>query len=250
MDLLFIAAAAVLAGAINALAGGGTLITFPALIFTGIPPVFANVTSTVALCPGYLGASFSQRDHLRGQESRLLLCLPAAAVGGILGGWLLLYTGGQLFRKVVPFLILLGALLIAVQERIHSWLKKRSKSSLKSEKALPFAIAIAAIYGGYFGAGLGVIVLAVLDILLEDSLTRLNALKQEISLMANIAAAIFFIFFSRRIIWPAAIVMAAGALGGGVIGGLIANKVKPAILRWTVVMVGIIIAIVFFITWR
>ena len=244
VEYLSIGIAAVAAGAVNALAGGGTLITFPALLAVGVPAVAANVTNTVALCPGYLGATLAQANDLRGQRQRLWWYLPAAMLGGLLGGMLLLRTAEHLFRTLVPFLILLACGLLVLQDPLRTWLQRRARANGRRPAHDTLAIlpvGIAAIYGGYFGAGLSVIVLAVLGLLLDDSLTRLNALKQSISLSINVAAAIFFLF-SGHVIWPAALVMAAGALIGGAAGGRLAGRITPAILRWVVVTIGVVVA--------
>jgi len=250
IEFILIALAAMAAGMINALAGGGTLITFPMLTAVGLPAVAANVTNTVALCPGYLGATFAQAKDLRDQKKRLWLCLPAGAIGGIIGGILLLNTGERLFRDIVPFLILLASGLLAVQDPLRKWLTRRleqkSGASTSSEKWLWLPVGLAAIYGGYFGAGLSVIVLAVLGLALDDSLTHLNALKQAVSFSVNIAAAIFFVF-SGQVNWPAALVMAVGALIGGALGGKLAGRIKPSTLRWTVVTIGVIVSIIYLI---
>lgn len=250
IELILIALAAMVAGMINALAGGGTLITFPMLTAVGLPAVMANVTNTVALCPGYLGATFAQAKDLVGQKKRILLCLPAGAVGGIIGGVLLLNTGERLFRDIVPYLILLASILLAIQDPLRKWLMRRleqkSGTSISSENWIWLPVGLAAIYGGYFGAGLSVIVLAVLGLVLDDSLTRLNALKQSVSFSVNIAAAIFFLF-SGQVNWSAALVMAVGALIGGALGGKLAGRIKPSTLRWTVVAIGVIVAIIYLI---
>ena len=248
-EYLLVVLAAFAAGAINALAGGGTLVTFPTLVAVGIPPIAANVTNTVALCPGYLGATMAQFKDLSGQRKRLWLFLPAGAIGGIIGGFLLLNTGEKLFNQIVPFLILLASGLLAAQEPVRAWLVRRSKNSSStgvSEKTAILPIGIAGIYGGYFGAGLSVIVLAVLGLTIDDTLTRLNALKQTISFSANIAAAIFFVF-SGKVVWTVALVMMTGALLGGAAGGRLAGRIKPSTLRWIVVTIGTIIGIVYLI---
>ena len=241
--------AAVGAGMVNALAGGGTLITFPTLMALGVPAVAANVTNTVALCPGYVGGTLAQRKHLAGQKKRLLMLLPAGAVGGLIGGFLLLLSGEKLFSALVPFLILLASILLALQDPMKAWLQKRlAQSDQKSlpESAAVLPIAGAAVYGGYFGAGLSVIILATLGLVLEDSLTRLNAIKQFIAFSANLAAAIFFLF-SGEVVWWLALVMAVGALAGGALGGKLANVIKPTTLRWIVVTIGVIISVIYFI---
>lgn len=249
-DYLWVGLAAMAAGLVNALAGGGTLITFPVLMAVGLPAVSANVTNTVALCPGYLGATFAQLKDLRGQGKRLWLLLPAAVIGGGIGGILLLSTGEKLFRSLVPFLILLASGLLALQDVLRGWLTRRTQQQTGAATSLDkwawLPIGLAAVYGGYFGAGLSVIVLATLGLLIADSLTRLNALKQSISFSVNITAALFFVF-SGQVVWPVALVMAVGALIGGALGGRLASRIKPALLRWIVVTIGIIVAIIYLI---
>lgn len=245
--LVFLAAIA--GGGVNALAGGGTLITFPVLTAVGLPPVAANMTNTVALCPGYLGGTLSQREDLRGQERRLWILLPASVVGGLLGGLLLQVTAAGIFRALVPYLILLATALLALQPRVRAWLDRRAERRGKSPgsdrwAALP--VGVATVYGGYFGAGLGVIVLAVLGLAVDDSLTRVNALKQSVSLATNVAAAVFFVF-SGQVVWPAALVMFVGSLIGGVLGGRFAGRVRPSLLRQIVVGIGLVVAVVYFV---
>jgi uncharacterized membrane protein YfcA len=237
--------AAIAAGFINSLAGGGTLISFPALVALGIPEITANVTNTIALCPGYLGGAIAQREDLRGQERRLWFLLPAGIIGGVIGGMLLLYFSEDMFRVIVPFLILLASVLLAVQDRVRDWINRHAGNASKKEDitntVLP--VGLAAVYGGYFGAGLSVIVLAVLGLFIDDTLTRLNALKQCISLSINAAAAIFFIF-SGMVVWPLAAVMAVGALAGGTMGGRVAGRINPDLLRWTIVVIGFVVGII------
>ena len=246
-EFFLVGLAAIAAGVVNALAGGGTLITFPLLLALGIPAVAANVTNTVALCPGYLGGMLAQAKDLKGQNGRLLMFLPAGVIGGIAGGILLLNSGERLFRTLVPFLILLASGLLALQDPLRDWIIRRAGHrglTAISVKWAVLPIGFAAIYGGYFGAGLSMIVLAVLGLTMEDSLTRLNVLKQAIAFSANIAAAIFFLF-SGQVVWPVALVMAVGTLIGGALGGRIAGLVKPATLRWIVVVIGFVVAIIF-----
>jgi uncharacterized protein len=237
------------AGAVNALAGGGTLITFPLLTALGVPPVVANVTNTVALCPGYFGATLAQRTDLLDQKKRLWLLVPAGVVGGVVGAFLLLKSGERLFSALVPFLILLAAVLLAIGEPLKKWLFKNReiKEPRNHDRSWVFVpVIFAAIYGGYFGAGLSVIVLSVLGLFYSDSLTSLNALKQAIAFATNIAAAVVFLF-SGEVNWSIAAVMAVFALIGGSVGGRIAGKIKPGILRWVVVSIGIIVSITYFI---
>ncbi len=247
LGFVLLGLAAVAAGAVNALAGGGTLISFPMLMAVGVPAVAANVTNTVALCPGYFGATVAQSKDLRDQKRRLWLLVPAGVVGGLVGGFLLLNTGERVFQALVPFLILLASGLLASQNWVRAWLVRRSQQH--GATAIPegwatIPVGLAGVYGGYFGAGLSVIVLAVLGLVLDDSLTRLNALKQGIAFSANIAAALFFVF-SGRVVWPAAVVMAVGALLGGALGGRLAGRVQPNTLRGIVVAIGSVIGLIY-----
>src|SRR5574342_1199204 len=246
IDFLLVALAAVAAGAVNALAGGGTLITFPMLTFVGVPAVAANVTNTVALCPGYFGGTLAQWKDLQGQKNRLWLILPASIVGGVLGGYLLLQTGEKLFKDLVPYLILLASGLLAIQDPVRAWLTRRMAAGqgAQLEKINWLPVGLASIYGGYFGAGLSVIILSALGLTMEDTLTRLDALKQAVAVAVNVAAAIFFVF-SGQVVWIAALVMAVGALIGGTLGGKLAGRIKPSTLRWTVVTIGVIVAIIY-----
>ncbi len=247
IELAAVGLAAVLGGAVNAIAGGGTLITFPMLTAVGIPAVAANVTNTVALCPGYLGGSFAQFKDLRAYGKQLRWLAPTGLVGGIAGGVLLLKTGDQLFRTLVPYLILLATALLALQEPIRKRLARRAEAGNTPHDAwtvLP--VGLAAIYGGYFGAGLSVIVLAVLGLVMHDSLTRLNALKQVIALCVNVSAAVFFLF-SGHVVWMACLVMAVGSLAGGALGGMVAGRIRPSSLRAVVVIIGLAVAVIYFV---
>jgi len=247
MDFVLIGLAAVAAGLINAIAGGGTLISFPALVAVGIPPVAANVTNTVALVPGYLGATVAQLKDLSGQKRRLQLLIPAGILGGLVGGMILLNTSEKLFSELVPYLILLASGLLAAQDVVRKWVKQRVEAAGGSTGSDTWAIGpvfLAAIYGGYFGAGLSVIILAVLGLVIEDNLTRLNALKQVLAFAVNVAAATFFLF-SGQVVWTAAAVMAVGAIVGGNLGGRVAGRIKPQVLRAVVVTIGVIVALIY-----
>ena len=176
------------------------------------------------------------------------MLLPAA-LGGLVGGLLLLNTSEKLFRELVPFLILLASLLLAVQEPLRRRLVARNERTGRtgqSERWVGVPIFLASIYGGYFGAGLSVIILAVLGLTLDDSLTRLNALKQAVAFVTNMTAATLFLF-SGQVVWEAAAVMAVGALIGGALGGRLAGHVQPATLRRVVVIIGIAISAIYFI---
>jgi uncharacterized protein len=255
LDLALAGLAAVAAGAVNALAGGGTLITFPTLTALGLPAVAANVTNTIALAPGHLGATLAQKRDLAGQRARVRRLVPAALLGGLVGGLLLLLTTERVFRHLVPWLILLASALLAVQERVRAWLLRRLGAHTHAshtawtrggagEKWAVVPVFLASIYGGYFGAGLSVIVLAALGLLIDDSLTRLNATKQAIGFAANGAAAVLFLF-SGQVHWTAALVMAVAAVAGGAGGGRLAGRVRPATLRIVVVSVGAVVGVLY-----
>lgn len=240
--------AAVAAGVINALAGGGTLITFPTLLAMGISPITANVTNTVALCPGFIGGILAQLKDLTGQRRRFWIFLSTSAAGGLIGSILLLRTGERAFQALLPYLILLASSLIAVQGLIRVRFLRLSiqqEAKPKPEIWAVLMVGLAAIYGGYFGVAMSVVVLSLLGWLINDNLTRLNAIKQTVAFGANGAAAVVFIF-SGRIVWLIALVMAAGALIGGTLGGRLAGHIKPDTLKWTVVSIGIVLAVVYF----
>jgi uncharacterized membrane protein YfcA len=237
------AGAALAAGAVNAVAGGGSLITFPALIAGGMPAVTASLTNTVAMCSGYVGATFAQRRELVGQRPRLRMLAPASAIGGALGALLLLHTGDAAFSAVVPYLILLAAVLLAVQNRLRCWLVARGRKG-HSEAWTLLPIGLTAIYGGYFGAGIGVMMLAAFSVVLGDTLSRLNALKHTIALAINATAAVVFVG-SGQVDWPIVGVMFMASLAGGAIGGTLASRIPPAVLRWTVVVLATVVAAIY-----
>lgn len=272
-SLLAVGAAGLAAGFMNAVAGGGTLVSFPTLTAVGIPAVEANITNTVALCPGYLGGSVAQRDDLRGQRRRLAVLGPCAVVGGAAGGLLLLTTDEATFRRLIPWLILLATGLLAVQGPIRRWLNRRLErrtarsadpaAGTDAESAgastvvvahphpgglLTAAVAVtaAAVYGGFFGGALGIILLAVLGLVIDDTLVRLNALKQVLSLGVNLTAAVLFVF-SGRVVWEAAVVMAVGALIGAQIGGRLVRHLPTAAFRAVIVVIGLVVAGIYFV---
>ena len=246
LEFAIIGVAAVLAGFINALAGGGSLIMFPALIAIGIPPVAANVTHTVALTPGYLGGVYGQRKDLKGQGKLLWIFIPVGAIGGLAGGFILLLISAGTFHVLVPFLILFATGLLAVQDRVRGWIAARAgrTGGTPGKGSALVPVGLASVYGGFFGAGVSVIVLAVLAIFIDDTITRLNALKQAISFGISAAAAVFFLF-SGMIVWSVVPVVVVGSIAGGVLGGKLASVINPVLLKWTVVGAGTIIGLLF-----
>jgi uncharacterized protein len=240
LTILFLAGIG--AGLFNALAGGGSIFTFPALIATGIPPILANVTNTVALCPGYVGGVVGQWRDLKGQSRNMLLLLPVAALGGAIGALLLTRTSPKAFDHLVPALVLAACALFAVQDRLRARLHRRDARIALGWAAGP--VLLAAIYGGYFGAGLSVMFLAMIGLAIDDGLARLNALKQTMSLVTNVTAALVFAV-AAPVVWPAALAVGAGALAGGTAGGRLASVVRPSILHWLIIAIGLALAAVF-----
>jgi uncharacterized membrane protein YfcA len=244
-DHVLAAAAAVGAGIVNAVAGGGTLITFPSLVALGVPSVRSNITNTVALCPGYFGGAYAQRADLAGRPRRLRVLSIVAAFGGLLGSILLVISPEDLFEGIVPFLLLLACALLAFQDRLRRLVRTRPDAETHDATPSPLVVGgvfAATVYGGYFGAGLGIIVLAMLGVLLDESITRLNALKSAISLVTNVVAALFFMF-SGDVVWSLALVMAPASLVGGAIGGRLVGHLNPRVMRALVIVIGLVVAI-------
>lgn len=237
------------AGAVNALAGGGTLISFPVLIALGVSPLAANITNAIALCPGYFGATLAQLRNLEGQRRRALVLVPVSALGGLIGALILVHTGERTFTKLVPWMLLVASLLLALQDPVRAMVLQRAGADPDGQRTRLLTIVtvfLASIYGGFFSAGMSVLIVAVLGLTSADSFTRLNALKQVLAFTVNVAAVLFFLW-SDYVVWSATIVMAIGALAGGALGGRLASKLKPNVLRWIVVAVGITIAIVYWV---
>lgn len=244
LDHLAAAAAALAAGAVNAVAGGGTLITFPALAAVGVPAKTANTTNAVALCPGYFGGTWAQRGDLLGQRRRSIVLGIAGFFGGLCGAFLLLASSERLFRQVVPFLILLACGLLGFQGPIRKLIPVRSSAS---GDTVPGPVAVVStfatsIYGGYFGAGIGIMFLAILGLLLPEPLRRVNAVKQLLSFVINVTAATVFVL-RGHVAWTLVAVMAPAALVGGNLGGRVAQRLDANRLRTVVVVLGVAAAV-------
>jgi uncharacterized membrane protein YfcA len=239
-----LAGAGLLAGGVNAVAGGGSLISFPALLAAGYPAVTANVTNTVALFPGYAGSVAGGRLELDGQGTRIRAIAVTSIVGAIGGAVLLLTTPGEVFRSVVPFLILLACALLVAQPRLAAMVQRRSSPKADhSSPTLQLSVLLAAVYGAYFGAGLGVLLLGVLGIFLAEQLRRVNALKNVLSLVINAVALVAFGVFGP-VAWEAVLVVATTSLAGGYLGARVARRIPSAVLRAAVVVYGVVVAIV------
>ena len=230
--------AGLLGGAVNSVAGGGSLISFPALLAVGYPSVTANVTNTVAMWPGYVGATAAYRRELEGQRPRLVVLGITSVAGGIVGAVLLLTTPASIFKTAVPFLILLACGLFAVQPLATRKLANRQTGSREHRSvALHAAVFLAAVYGAYFGAGLGIILLAVLGLVIADTLQRLNGLKQVMSIIINSVAVVAYGIFGH-VAWSAVAIMAVASLVGGRLGGSFARELSPVLLRSVVLVFG------------
>lgn len=226
----------------NAIAGGGSLITFPVLLACGVPPVMASMTNTVAMCPGYLGATAAQRRELIGQGGRIGRIMPFAVVGSAVGSAILLRTSDRSFETIVPFLLTFAALLLMLQPQLKRLFTKHHGRSIFLA-GLP--LGLAAAYGAYFGAGMGVIILAVLAVVLDDTLVRANALKQIVSLAVNVIAAVVFLVLGR-IDWAVALAIAIGSLVGGALGGTLVSKIPEIWLRAVAITVALSVAVIYF----
>ena len=237
LHLVLITLAAIAAGAINALAGGGTLLTFPTLIAVGLPAVAANVTNTVALCPGYVGGTLAQFNDLRGQRTRLWITLPAGVIGGLIGGILLLQTGEKLFRELVPFLILLASALLAIQEPVRRWLTRRLSqgSSAKMEPWSWLPVGLAAIYGGYFGAGMGVLMIGLFLIAAHIGVQESAGLRMWCATGVNTLAVAAFVV-KGIVVWRLAIPMLICTLIGGYWGAHAVQRLTPETARRAVLV--------------
>jgi uncharacterized membrane protein YfcA len=235
--------AGVAAGTINTVVGSGTLITFPTLLAFGVPPVTANVSNTVGLVPGTLSGAIGYRRELVGQRSRLLRLAPASLLGGIVGALLLLVLPDEAFSAIVPVLILLGCVLVVFQPRISRWVAARHESGggLPDHGAWWVwpVVLVTGVYGGYFGAAQGVLLMAVLGIGVPETLQRLNATKNVLALLVNGIAAVIFIVVAD-VDWAVAGLIAAGSVVGGQVGATWGRRLPPTGLRIVIVVVGIV----------
>jgi len=246
LDAVFLACAAFAAGAINSVAGGGSLVSFPALLAVGYPSKTANVTNTVALWPGYIGGSYGYRGELTRQRRRIVQLTLPSVLGALAGSAILLGTSESAFDQIVPFLILFACALMAVQDQLGAWAQTHHLQS-QSADHVPALLYLAtfglAVYGAYFGAGLGIITLAFLGILLPDDIQHSNALKGLLSALINFVAVVYFAFFGP-VEWAPAAVMALAALAGGYLGVGVARRLGKRWLRLTVIGYGVLVAVV------
>lgn len=245
---LAIFAAGLAAGTINTIVGSGSLVTFPTLLALGYPPLLANVSNNVGLVPGTVSGAFAYRRELTGQRSRLLRLGTASLLGGVAGAALLLGLPGTVFRSAVPALILVAAILMALQPRLSKILEARGDRKLHGGIGLFLGVFLTGIYGGYFGAAQGVILIALLAIFVHDDLQRLNGTKNVLAMLVNTAASVLFIFFST-LSWSVVGLIAAGSVVGGQLGARIGRRLPAAALRWVIVTVGVVVACILFAEW-
>lgn len=244
IELLALSAAGCTAGAINAIAGGGTLLTFPVLLMCGTPPVMANATSTVGLVIGTAGSIVSFRTHLKAIRELMWRFIPICLVGAALGSWLLTQTSDDQFSKLIPFLVLFATVLFFLQ----GFLRKGATQA--QTKALGFSLALqlpVAIYGAFFGAGIGILMLASFGFMGMTHIHEMNALKNLLGSLINVVAAVWFIA-AGMVNWPQALALTAGALVGYYFGAHFSQRIEPRRVRHLITAIGLVISIVMF--WR
>jgi uncharacterized membrane protein YfcA len=242
LEILGILAAGVAAGTINTIVGSGSLITFPTLLAFGYPPVVANVTNTIGLAPGNASGAYGYRQRLGGQGRRILELGAVALFGGLVGGLLLMVLPADAFDRIVPVLILGAVVLVAIQPRLARWVATRRPDGQPARLPLFVAVFGCSVYGGYFGAAQGVVLIAALGIFLQDDLQRLNAVKNVLVMLVNAVAAVLFILIAP-IAWPAAGLLAVGSIAGGQVGASIGTRLPAPLLRVLIIVVGAIVGI-------
>ncbi len=245
MSFFVVFLAAFVAGAINSVAGGGTLISFPALIWVGLPSTFANATSTVAIWPGSLGALWGYRHDLRGLPGATYALIVPSLAGGIIGAVLLEMTPTAVFDRLIPLLILFATVLFMLQDPVQRLIKTTGKAHSGSKRwlfgALLFQFFVS-LYGGYFGAGIGILMLAAFGIMGFTDIHQMNGLKNFLAMCINGVAALYFIW-NGMVSWPHAVIMAVGAIAGGVWGAGAARRIGPKGVRRIVIVVGFTMAL-------
>ncbi len=247
LQALAIFGAGVAAGTINTLVGSGTLITFPTLLAFGYPPVTANISNNIGLVPGGISGSFGYREELRGQRGRIMRLGPMSLLGSVTGATLLLVLPAAAFTTIVPVLLGISLVLVVIQPWMQRTLQERRDRAGTGEPGRGHGLLVAVgtyaagVYGGYFGAAQGILLIGLLGILLPEPLQRLNALKNVLSLIVNsVAAVTFSILAFGRIEWAVVGLIAAGSLAGGFIGAGVGRQLPSVILRGLIVVVGLV----------
>jgi uncharacterized protein len=239
LEMVAVGAAGVAAGGINAVVGSGTLITFPTLLAFGCPPVLANVSNNLGLVPGTLSAAYGYRREMKGQARRLVRFGAASLIGGLIGALLLLKLPADAFQAVVPVLILTACVLVVLQPWLNRRLKERGSNG-KRDGGIPMWCGVLAtgVYGGYFGAAQGVLLMGLFGAFILDDLQRLNAAKNVLASLVNGVAAVVFIF-AADIDWTLAGIIAAGSTVGGLVGARFGRRLPPVAMRGLIVVVGV-----------
>ena len=236
LEALLIGLAGLAAGTINTVVGSGTLITFPTLLAFGVPPVTANVSNTIGLVPGSLSGAIGYRRELAGQRPRVLRLAVASLVGGLVGGVLLLVLDEDAFAAIVPALIVLGLVLVVLQPRISAWVTGRHELLGEDTRGLTGAwwvwpaVLVTGVYGGYFGAAQGVLLMAVMGIGIPETLQRLNAVKNVLALLVNAVAGVLFVFVAD-VDWRVVALIGVGSVIGGQIGATVGRRLPDTVLR-------------------
>ena len=242
--VLLLLLAGLVAGGVNALAGGGSLLTFPTLIATGLPSIQANVTNSVSVFPGYVSSALGSRPDLDGQRHRIRAVLPACVVGSASGCALLLLTPARAFEVIVPFLVLGAAATLFFQDRLRGLVgHPRALSARRRAATLQAVVFVGAVYGGYFGAALGVMYVAALALVLDETLNRINALKNVLSTAVGLVTLLAFALFGP-VQWTAVLVLAPATIAGGYGGALLARRLPARLLRGLIVGFGTTIGLV------
>jgi uncharacterized membrane protein YfcA len=239
LEAVAVFVAGMAAGTINTIVGSGTLITFPTLLAVGYPPVLANVSNTVGLVPGSLSGAVAYRPELAGQRRRLTRLGIGSAAGGLTGGVLLLALPASAFRAVVPILIGLGCLLVLAQPWISRRVSRKHDAPEHASILVWLLVFAVGVYGGYFGAAQGVLLIAVLGLGLDETMQRVNAAKNVLALIVNAVAAALFIVFSD-ISWVAAGIIALGSTVGGQLGAPLGRRLPAPVFRATVALIGLV----------
>jgi uncharacterized protein len=238
LHALGVFAAGVAAGSVNVVVGSGSLVTFPTLVAFGYPPVVANVSNTVGLVPGSAAGSVGYRRELAGQRRRLFWLAAPPVLGALIGGLLLLRLPPEVFRVVVPVLIGVACVLVILQPRLASWLSRR-RGHPHGGPLLWLGVFATGVYGGYFGAAQGVLLVALLGIFLDEDLQRVNGLKNVLAMLVNATAAVLFIVVAD-VDWTVVACVAVGSTLGGLLGASIGRRLPPVALRIFVVLVGLV----------
>ena len=249
LNIVVMFVAAVLAGALNSVAGGGSFISYPALVFGGVPLINANTTSTVALWPGTVASMGAYRKEIANERAGIWPLLVASFFGGIIGAQILLHTTENTFAKLLPFLLLLATLLFAFSKRLSGWVRQSMDGSRLPASTLRGGVIIfqfiIGVYGGFFGGGIGIMMLAAFGLLGMDNIHRMNGIKTVMASVINGVAVLLFVV-NGAIYWPQALVMIVGAIIGGYAGATFAQRINPLRVRQFVIVVGCVMTFIFF----